>query len=86
MQSVSGNSRVLDTLDTKLRVEAYYQLGSLPSAFEQLESGAWHSQLLHLIVDLEVDPHTWPQKPLACKEFLSHPLAHLRICEEGGVN
>ena len=30
--------------------------------------------------------HTWPQNTLACKEFLSHPLAHLRICEEGGVN
>ena len=26
LQSVSGNSRVLDTLDTKLRVEAYYVL------------------------------------------------------------
>jgi len=38
LQSVSGNSRVLDTLDTKLRVEAYYQSGSLPPAVEQLES------------------------------------------------
>ena len=42
LQSVSGNSRVLDTLDTKLRVEAYYQSGSLSPAVEQLESGARH--------------------------------------------
>ena len=56
LQSVSGNSRVLDTLDTKLRVEAYYQSGSLPPAVEQLESGARNSQLLHLDVQLEAVP------------------------------
>ena len=56
MQSVAGNSRVLDTLDTKLRVEAYYQSGSLPPAVEQLESGARNSQLHHLDVQLEAVP------------------------------
>ena len=35
---------------------------------------------------LKIRVHTWSQNTLACKEFLSHPLAHLRICEEGGVN
>ena len=59
LQSVSGNSRVLDTLDTKLRVEAYYQSGSLSPAVEQLESGAWNSQLLRLDVQLEAVPGSW---------------------------
>ena len=56
MQSVSGNSGVLDTLDTKLRVEAYYQSGSLPPAVEQLESGVWHSQLPDQNVQLKAVP------------------------------
>ena len=56
MQSVSGNSGVLDTLDTKLRVEAYYQSGSLPPAVEQLESGVWHSQLPDPNVQLKAVP------------------------------
>ena len=55
-QSVSGNSRVLDTLDAKFQVEANYQSGSLPPALEQLTSGVWHSQLLHLDVQLEAVP------------------------------
>jgi len=39
LQSVSGNSGALDTLNAKLQVEANYQSGSLPPAFEQLTSG-----------------------------------------------
>ena len=70
MQSVSGNSRVLDTLDTKLRVEAYYQSGSLPPAVEQLESGAQNSQLPDLDVELELDPGssvtTWSIPGVCC--------------------
>ena len=70
MQSVSGNSRVLDTLDTKLRVEAYYQSGSLSPAVEQLESGAWNSQLPDLDVELELDPGssvtTWSITGVCC--------------------
>ena len=70
LQSVSGNSRVLDTLDTKLRVEAYYQSGSLPPAVEQLESGARNSQLLHLDVQLEAVPGssvtTWSIPGVCC--------------------
>ena len=56
LQSLSGNSRVLDTLNAKLQVEANYQSGSLPPAFEQLTSGVWHSDLLHLDVQLEAVP------------------------------
>ena len=70
LQSVSGNSRVLDTLDTKLRVEAYYQSGSLSPAVEQLESGAWNSQLLRLDVQLEAVPGssvtTWSIPGVCC--------------------
>ena len=70
LQSVSGSSRVLDTLDTKLRVEAYYQSGSLSPAVEQLESGAWNSQLLRLDVQLEAVPGssvtTWSIPGVCC--------------------
>ena len=70
LQSVSGNSRVLDTLDAKLQVEANYQSGSLPPAFEQLTSGVWHSQLLHLDVQLEAVPGssltTWSIPGVCC--------------------
>ena len=65
------NSRVLDTLDTKLRVEVYYQSGSLLPAVEQLESGARNSQLLHLDVQLEAVPgssvtNTWSIPGVCC--------------------
>ena len=70
MQSVAGNSRVLDTLDTKLRVEAYYQSGSLPPAVEQLESGVWYSQLPDPNVQLEAVPGssvtTWSIPGVCC--------------------
>ena len=70
LQSISGNSRVLDTLDTKLRVEAYYQSGSLSPAVEQLESGAQNSQLPDLDVELELDPGssvtTWSIPGVCC--------------------
>ena len=56
LQWLSGNSRVLDTLDTKLRVEANSQSISLPPTFEQLESGVWHSQPVHANVQLEAVP------------------------------
>ena len=83
LQSVSGNSRVLDTLDAKLQVEANYQSGSLPPAFEQLTSGVWHSQLLHLDVQLEAVPGssltTWSIPGVCCTSphspaAPSHPL------------
>ena len=55
LQLVSGNSRVLDTLDAKLQVRASYKSINLLRAVEQLMGGARHSQLFHKIVDLEVD-------------------------------
>ena len=48
LQSVSGNSGALDTLDSKLLVPANFQSSCSPRSFEQLESGAWHSELRYL--------------------------------------
>ena len=72
LQSVSGNSRVLDTLASKLRVEANSQSISLLPTFEQLESGAWHHvrQPVHANVQLEADPSclttTWSIHGVCC--------------------
>ena len=61
---------MLDTLDTKLRVEAYYQSGSLPPAVEQLESGVWNSQLPDPNVQLKAVPGssvtTWSIPGVCC--------------------
>ena len=60
-----------------VRVEAYYQSGSLPLAFEQLDSGTWNSpadQLLHLIVDLEVDPGSTATTCGASQQVCAAPL------------
>ena len=70
LQSVSGNSRVLDTLDAKLQVPANFKSGCSSRAFEQLESGARHSQLLHLDVQLKAVPGssvtTWSIPGVCC--------------------
>ena len=70
LQSVSGNSRVLDTLDAKLQVPANFKSGCSSRAFEQLESGARHSQLLHLDVQLKAVPGssvtTWSITGVCC--------------------
>ena len=47
MQSVSGNSRVLDTLGLKSQVVAYDQSTNLLRAVEQLESRARHPLPVH---------------------------------------
>ena len=52
----SGNSGALDTLDSKLLVPANFQSSCSPRSFEQLESGAWHSELPHPILQLEAVP------------------------------
>ena len=83
LQSVSGNSRVLDTLDAKLQVPANFKSGCSSRAFEQLESGARHSQLLHLDVQLKAVPGssvtTWSIPGVCCTSphspaAPSHPL------------
>ena len=56
LQSVSGNSRVLDTLGLKSQVVAYDQSSHLLRAVEQLESRARHSPHILPIVQLEADP------------------------------
>ena len=69
MQSVSGNSRVLDTLGLKSQVVAYDQSSHLLRAVEQLESRARHCLQVAQNVQLEVDPDslstTW-SIPGAC--------------------
>ena len=70
LQSVSGNSRVLDTLDAKLQVPANFKSGCSSRAFEQLESGVWHSQLPDPNVQLEAVPGssvtTWSIPGVCC--------------------
>ena len=56
MQSVSGNLGVLDTLDSKLQIPANFLSSCSSRTFKQLESGAWHFELLDPNVQLELDP------------------------------
>ena len=56
LQSVSGNSRVLDTLGLKSQVVAYDQSSHLLRAVEQLESRARQPLPVHPNVQLEAVP------------------------------
>ena len=77
MQSVSGNSRVLDTLGLKSQVVAYDQSSHLLRAVEQLESRARHCLQVAQNVQLEVDPDslstTWSIPGVCCTS--AHPPA-----------
>ena len=77
LQSVSGNSRVLDTLGLKSQVVAYDQSSHLLRAVEQLESRARHCLQVAQNVQLEVDPDslstTWSIPGVCCTS--AHPPA-----------